>query len=675
MPTLLALVGFSTIPAPDSPFDPFILQADEPMCGICGYTGPERHGLLDRMMDAIVHRGPDSAGRFDSESIHLGNRRLKILDLHDGDQPIFNEDRSLALVYNGEIYNYVTLREELEARGHVFRTETDTEVIVHLYEDEGPACAARLNGMFAFALWDERRNRLVVARDPVGIKPLLYWWNGSELVFGSEAKSLLHHPSVSPKLDRAALHDLLNIRFVPHPRTLFRGIRQLAPGHLLIAEGDGSLRVESYHQWQFPGLAALDLDEAASGFLEHLTAATERQMVADVPLGLYLSGGLDSSSILAAACRSRPASSLKTYTLGFDEPTDENSEAALIAAHFGSDHHEHTLQARPLDLFPRVVYHAEMPKVNATQGYYLSRFARQNVAVALSGLGGDELFYGYELYRYLWPGRFLIDGPLSGAARLVAPVADLLARGLDRLGGLEAENPRRAVELAACGEDPLRYYLTLRNGWDLGAAGAPKIYDSEWQRSLEHSTRDSFEPFFDREDLPFPEQVQWAEFRAKMVDDFLFNEDRMSMANSLEVRVPMLDLEVVRFAFSLPFRIKHRNRQLKPVMKRALEPLLPESILTKRKWGFTFDPYEQYRKDLRDLCLRELTPEFLRQQGIFRAEFVRDVLTHRPTRKLHWHYFMLWQILGLKYWQELFLEGKSWEELEERVAFRHGKAA
>ena len=523
--------------------------------------------------------------------------------------------------------------------------------------------------MFAFALWDATRCRLVVARDPVGIKPLLYWSNGRELVFGSEAKSLLRHPSITPELDRAALHDLLNIRFVPHPRTLFQGILQLAPAHLLVVENDGSPRVERYTSWDFPGSADLSLDEAAEGFLDHLTAATRRQMIADVPLGLYLSGGLDSSSILASACRSRAPESLKTYTLGFDEPTDENQEASLIARHFGSEHHEHTLRARPLELFPRVVYHAEMPKVNATQGYYLSRFARQHVKVALSGLGGDELFYGYELYQYLWPGRFLIDGPMAGAARMLRPVADLLAVGLDRLGGLAAENPRRAVELAASGDDPLRYYLTLRNGWDLGGAGGPKIYDAGWRRSLEHSTRDSFEPFFDRPDLPFPEQVQWAEFRGKMVDDFLFNDDRMSMANSLEVRVPMLDLEMVRFAFSLPYRIKHADRKLKPVMKRALEPLLPETILSKRKWGFTFDPYEQFRKDLRGLCIRELTPEFLRAQGIFRPEFVRDVLEHRPTRKLHWHYFMLWQILGLKYWQELFLEGRSWQQLEERASF------
>lgn len=637
------------------------------MCGICGYTGRRHSGLLDRMMEAIFHRGPDSAGRYEKDGIHLGNRRLKILDLEGGDQPIQNEDRTVSLVYNGEIYNFQELRRSLEEEGHVFRTETDTEVIVHLYEQYGLQCTQHLNGMFAFALWDRPRRRLILARDPVGIKPLLYCWTGSELVFASEAKALIRHPSVSPRLDHQALHDLLNIRFVPGPRTLFRGIRQLPPGQLLVLEEGGEPREVRYHSWDFPGTSKWSMDEAAEAYLETLSTAVDRQMVADVPVGLYLSGGLDSSSILAAASQVREPSSLRTYTLGFDEPTDENEEARLVARHFGTEHHEHTLQARPLDLFPRVVYHAEMPKVNATQGYYLSRFARQHVKVALSGLGGDELFYGYELYQYLWPGAVLIDSPLARILRLGAPVADWVAQGFDRAVGLVGENPRRALELTACGDDPLRYYLTLRNGWDLGRAGPPKIYTDSWREGLEQDTRDSFEGFFDRRELPFPEQVQWAEFRAKMVDDFLLNEDRMSMASSLEVRVPMLDLEMIRFAFSLPYSIKHQGRELKPVMKKALKSRLPERILTKRKWGFTFDPYEQFNKDLRSLCRRELTPEFLDDQGIFHPEFVQNVLEHEPTPKLHWHYFMVWQILGLKFWQELFLENKPWQEIEHRV--------
>ena len=636
------------------------------MCGICGYTGHEIPNLLSRMNEAIRHRGPDSEGFYVGPGIHLGIRRLRILDLDAGDQPIYNEDGSIALVYNGEIYNHRELRRELEERGHRFKTQTDTEVIVHLYEEDGTMCARRLNGMFAFALYDSKKKRLLLARDPVGIKPLIYRWTGRTLVFASEAKSILLHPEVTAALDPQALHSLLNIRFVPGPRTLFHGIQQLPPGHGLVLEND-ELTQFRYHDWNYPGYSELSPQEAADAFLEKLSQAVDRQMVADVPLGIFLSGGLDSSSILTAATRARGRAGVSTYTLGFGEPTDELEDARSVATHFGSTHHETTLSARPLQLFPRIVYHAECPKVNATQGYYLSRFARSEVTVALSGMGGDELYFGYNIYRYLWPGRLLIDSPFARLLSIFSGAFDSLAGILDRLGGLRGENARRVVELMASAHDPSRYYLTLRNGWDLRQGAAARIYDEAWLSRIEGSTRDSFAPYFDRPELPLAEQIQWAEFRAKMVDDFLLNEDRMSMANSLEVRVPMLDLEMIRFAFSLSLKTKHQAGQLKPVMKRALRPVLPPRIMSKKKWGFTFDSYEQFRKDLRDLCERELNQSFIREQGIFRYDFIRRVLDQPASPLLRWHYFMLWQILGLKFWQEIFLEGTDWRIIEERI--------
>lgn len=645
------------------------------MCGICGYTGPSVPGLLSRMTDAVRHRGPDSEGRFETDAAHLGVRRLRILDVEGGDQPIFNEDRSVVLVYNGEIYNFASLRAELEERGHRFATRTDSEVVVHLYEEEGLGCARRLEGMFAFALYDLRRRRWLLARDPVGIKPLLYAWTGGRLVFASEAKAVLLHPAVSPALDPVALHDLLNVRFVAGPRTLFAGIHQLPPGHTLVLEDgeDGAApAVAAYHRFRLDGDADLSREDAADRFLDILTRAVERQRVADVPVGLFLSGGLDSSALLAAAARgSRPA--MRTFTLGFGEPTDELDDAAVAARRFGSDHRATTLEPRPLELLPRIVHHAEMPKVNALQGYCLSRFARREVTVALSGLGGDELFYGYELYRYLGPARLLVDGPLAGPLRRLAPAFDGLAAGLARIGGLRAETARRALDLAASAEDPLRYYLTLRNAWDLGGAdvgGGREIYAGAWRGMLDSSTRTSFAGLFDRPDLPFAEQVQWAELRGKMVDDFLLNEDRMSMANSLEVRVPLLDVEMVDFALSLPFRIKHEGRRLKPVMRRALAPILPSRLVDKRKRGFAFDSYALFRRELRERAARELTPGFLAEQGIFEPRFVQAILDHPPSPRLRWHYFLLWQILGLKLWQEIFLDGRSVDEVEARFSPR-----
>lgn len=637
------------------------------MCGICGYTGNEIPGLLGRMTEAIRHRGPDAAGTLEAPGIHLGVRRLRVLDIEGGDQPIYNEDGSVGVIFNGEIYNFRELRRQLEDKGHRFKTRTDTEVIVHLYEEHGTDCLGQLNGMFALALYDARRQRLLIARDPVGIKPLVYHWTGRSLIFGSEAKSLLHHPAVTAALDPDALHLLLNVRFVPAPRTLFRGIEQLPPGHFLTLER-GELKLQRYHTWDFAGAVRLSPAAAAEGFLHHLTRAVGRQLVADVPLGIFLSGGLDSSSILAGAVRSESRNGLRTFTLGFGEPTDEVEDAATVARHFRAPQRSTMLSPRPLELFPRIVYFAEAPKVNAAQGYYLSRFARQEVTVALSGLGGDELFLGYDIYRYLWPARLLIDSPASSLFALGSRPMDGLAAMLDGALGSRGENARRAVELLAAAKDPLRYYLTLRNGWDLGRRSAQRIYTEAWRRQVSLTTREAFLPFFDRPDLPFLEQVQWAEFRAKMVDDFLLNEDRMSMASSLEVRVPLLDLEMVNFAFSLPLDVKFEGRRLKPVMKRALRPLLPPAILSKRKWGFTFNPYEQFRKDLRDLCDRELDREFIECQGIFRYDFIRGILDRPPSPLLRWHYFMLWQILGLKFWGEIFLEGRSWQDVEERLA-------
>jgi asparagine synthase (glutamine-hydrolysing) len=634
------------------------------MCGICGYTGAEIPGLLGRMTERLRHRGPDSAGYLEADGVHLGARRLRVLDLETGDQPIHNEDGTVGVVFNGEIYNFAVLRAELERAGHRFRTRSDTEVLVHLYEEEGIAGLARLDGMFAAALYDRPRRRLVVARDPVGIKPLLFRWDGRVLVFASEAKSVLLHPAVAAELDPDALHLLLNVRFVPAPRTMFRGVEQLLPGHALVLE-EGGLRQEAFHRW--PDEPPLDCtsDEAADALLATLRGAVRRQLVADVPVGIFLSGGLDSSGVVAAAA-SGGAHDLRTFTLGFNEPTDELADAERVARHFGTRHSATVVDAQPLRLYPRVVYHAEQPKVNATQGFYLSRFARREVTVALSGLGGDELFLGYDIYRYLWPAE-LASGRGGAALGPAMAAARWLGRRLD--GGLRSEKARRGLHHLGAAADPLRTYLTLRNAWDLpGASLAGRLYTDGWRRRVQVSTAEAFAPLFDRPDLPVVTQVQRAELRGKLVDDFLLNEDRTSMASSLEVRVPFLDLEMVRFARRLPLSVAFEHHRLKAVLRRALAPLLPPETLRKPKWGFTFNPYEQFRATLRPLWARELSPAYLRAQGIVRPEFVAAVLAARPSPLLRWHYFLLWQLFGLKLWQELFLEGRAYEDLEERLA-------
>jgi asparagine synthase (glutamine-hydrolysing) len=636
------------------------------MCGICGYTGERFDGLLQRMCARLAHRGPDAEGHIEHNGAHLANRRLAVIDLEGGDQPMWSPDGRFGLVYNGEAYNFRALRDDLSRNGWVFRSESDTEVVLALLAMEGAGALRRLNGMFALALLDTREQTVLLARDPVGIKPLLYWHRDRTLVFGSEAKAILEHPDVRAELDPDALHLLLNVRFVPGPRTLFRGIRQLMPGTCMTVHLDtGECRTETFQSLELEHRERWTAPAAAERFLELLDTAVHRQRIADVPLGLYLSGGLDSSALLAGARHG--GGEVRTFTLGFNEPTDEVEDAARMAGHFGALHHAESLSPNPLALYPRVVYHAESPKVNAAQGYYLARFVRDHVTVALSGMGGDELFLGYDLYDYLWPGRLLCSG-IGSALGPLSGLFDAAAGGWDTLAGPAGENPRRGIELLASAGDPLRYYTTLRNGWDLRPGAADRIYSDGWRKKLQGSTREAFAPLFDRPDLPLPEQVQMAELRGKMVDDFLWNEDRMSMANSLEVRVPLLDLEMIRFALSLPLSVKFQNGLKKAVMKRALAPILPQDATRKRKWGFTFNPHLQFTKDLRSLAARELTEDFLKEQGIVRPGFVRTILHHRPTPKMRWHYFMLWQILGLKFWQEIFLEGRDWSTIEARLA-------
>lgn len=613
------------------------------------------------MLGQIAHRGPDAEGIFTNGQVNLGNRRLAIIDLDRGNQPIANETGDVLVVYNGEIYNFPELRRRLEAQGHRFQTHSDTEVLVHLYEEHGLDLAAELNGMFAFALWDQRQQRLVLVRDPVGIKPLCYWWDGRTLVFGSEVKALLKHPAVRARRDPDATHLLLNVRYVPAPRTLFQGVYKLLPGHLLVHER-GEVIVRRWWRWDTQPQQGVSADDWADQLRETLRQAVARQMISDVPLGTFLSGGLDSSTITALASQAG-GSTLKTFSLGFGEPSDELADARRIAQHFHTEHFEQSLDPQPLRLYPRIVYHVEEPKVNSPQGYYLAQLARQHVKVALSGLGGDELFVGYDLHRYLhWLQR---GGAVRGLSRLAGGAVALAAGALDRLCGLRFENFRRGMELVAHLHDGAACYGVLRNAWDLDDARLRRIYTPQMVRQVGLRTRDVFEPYF-AGSRDYVGSALWAEFNLKMVDDFLHNEDRVSMAHSLEVRVPLLDREVIELALQIPLSQRFRGGQNKALLKQAVGPLLPPETVAKRKWGFTFNPYYQFKKDLAAQARRVLTAEAIQRQGVFQPRFLQRILDHPPSRLLRWHYFVLWLALGLHYWDEIFLAGRQPEDFDDR---------
>jgi len=635
------------------------------VCGIAGFTGPPDPVVIRQMAQAIRHRGPDAEGFLETPDVSLASRRLAILDLGGGDQPVFNEDRTVAVVYNGEIYNAPRLRSELEKAGHRFSTRTDTEVLVHLYERDGLNFAREMSGMFAFALWDARRRRLVLGRDPLGIKPLFYARRGESLTFGSEVKAILARGDIPRRVDRQALHDLLNLRYVPGPSTLFEGISKLPPGSILLWEG-GAARILEYYRLPERIDRSLTLPRAAAEVRSHLLRAVEAHLLSDVEVGLYLSGGLDSGGILAVLAR-LGRSSLPAFTLGFRHPLDENARAARLAERFGARHRSAYIEARPLDLLEEVTWFVEEPRVNSLQGYLLAGLAAREVKVVLGGLGGDELFGGYELLDpILRFGSRRMHRRLGGLG--AALNGGLLA--LERLlGRLEWEEGRRGLQLLLARRDRARFYLILRNAWDLDRSLFERIYAPRYRRDGVRTTEELFAPHFGRSDLTFLEETLRAELRTKLVDDYLATEDRVSMARSLEVRVPLLDRELVEYALSIPGYLKApRSREKKLVYRSALSGLLPAEVLEARKTGFSFDPVAQFERDLRDRARAELTPSRLGALGYFEPRFLERILESRPHPRLRWHYFYLWTVLAFSVWHRIFIEEGNRDELPDHRA-------
>jgi asparagine synthase (glutamine-hydrolysing) len=620
------------------------------VCGIAGTFGFGDPELIRAMTDTIVHRGPDGDGFFVDDGICLGNRRLAILDVPGGGQPVTNEDGSVVAVYNGEIYNYPELRALVLERGHQLHTTCDTELLPHLYEDEGLGFLSRLNGIFSFALYDRSRRALFLVRDPLGVKPLVYAWRDGRLAFGSEAKAVLASGLLRAELDEASLHLAMNVRYVPGERTFFRGIHRLPPGHVLEVT-DGSVHHRPYAGIDWEPDESLSLNDWIEGIRHHYQAAVIRQLQSDVPVGVSLSGGIDSSSIVAMLSRGG-RHGIKTFSLGFGEPTDELADARFVADTYGTDHHEVVLREPVLKYLPDAIRHTEEPKVNSLQLYLLHRFIGEHVTVALSGLGGDELFAGYDIYGYLARTDRLRSGAGRTLTRVGAPALDWTARRGAALGRPPADLRVRQLEWLASADDGARHYLLLRNAWDFNPALARRVYTPDFLAHLQTTTRDEYDPYFDG-GSGLQGQVLRAEFATKMVADLLHNEDTMSMAHSVESRVPLLDLELVRFAARIPDR--HRfGSGMKGLLKQALRGILPDRVLDKRKWGFTFDPVEQFDKDLGTMARELLTPARLSLGGIFNPVFVQRVLAAKPHQRLRWHYFMLWQMIGVELWNETF---------------------
>ena len=624
------------------------------MCGIAGFADssttnfrtPEADfSLVHSMCEVIRHRGPDDEGVHVEPGVGLGMRRLSIIDLSTGHQPIHNEDQTVWVVFNGEIYNYRELRRELEAAGHRFYTSSDTETIVHAYEEWGEAAFARLRGMFGIGLWDRRTHTLLLARDRAGQKPVHYAMAGGRLFFGSEIKSLIAAGAVSREIDLGALDHYLSYLYAPRDRAIFKGVHKLPPGHYL-AWHDGRVEVRQY--WQIGNAEPFrgTSEEAARTLETVLADAVESHMVSDVPLGAFLSGGVDSSVVvgLMARASSRP---VKTFSIGFDDPQfDELEHARRVAAHFATEHHEFVVRPDGLSILDRLIGHFDEPFADssAIPTWYVSEIARRHVTVVLSGDGGDELFGGYD--RYLpHPRVAQFDSlPLPGKRQMAALVWPWLPHGV------RGKNFLRHVSRSDDGRylDAIAFFQSDEKD---------ALYTADVRRALSgQAAEERLARHFQRfASLPPHSRMMRFDFETYLPEDVLTKVDRMSMAHSIESRVPLLDNEVIEFASTLPASMKIVNGRRKHVLKEAARRLLPAEILDRKKQGFGVPLGVWFRGGLTDVFSDVLRSPLTRQRGYFEPAFVDRLVSEHLAGKRD-HTLRLWQLLVFELWHRQYID-------------------
>jgi asparagine synthase (glutamine-hydrolysing) len=618
------------------------------MCGIAGIFNLRGRGdvdrpLLRRMTEILGHRGPDGDGFHYAAGIGLGHRRLAIVDLATGDQPLFNEDGTVCVVFNGEIYNFQPLMAELTALGHMFRTRCDTEVIVHAWEEWGKACLDRFNGMFAFALWDSRCEKLFLARDRLGEKPLYYsFLPDGRLLFASELKSLLLCPQLDRRLDPHAIEEFFAYGYVPDPRSIYRGVHKLAPGHsLLLRRGEPPAEPRSYWDVCFVDGGSASKAEVEEELIARLRESVRMRMIADVPLGAFLSGGVDSSGVVAmmAGLKPKPVS---TFSIAFGAKSwDESAHAAAIARRYRTDHHVREVDPNSFDLLDRLatIYDEPFGDSSAIPTFRVCATARENVTVALSGDGGDEVFAGYRRYRWhCFEERVRravpmgLRRPLFGMLGALYPKLDWAPRPLRAKATLE-ELARNTVEayfssVSICSSALRRRLFASGFRAQLQGYDAVEVLRSHMRRC------DSEDPL---------SQVQYADFKTYLPGDILTKVDRASMASSLEVRVPLLDHTLVEWAATLPSGFKLHRREGKYVLKSALEPHVPKAILYRPKQGFAVPLAAWFRGPLRERLRERLNGPVLKGSGLFDMATIATLLDQHQSGERD-HSAVLWTL-------------------------------
>lgn len=639
------------------------------MCGIAGLmywdaARPVSGELLLRMTERITHRGPDGSGHYLSDGVGLGHRRLSIIDLATGDQPLGNEDGSIQVVFNGEIYNFRDVRRELEAHGHQFRTRSDTEIIVHGFEEWGEDCVTRFRGMFAFAVWDNRRRRLLLARDRLGVKPLYYALLPDGVVFGSEIKSLLEVPAVPREWDPEALDTYLTVGYIPAPRTIYRAVRKLDAAHTLTVEaGRASLR--PYWDLHFTGTGDPAGERAyLDGLDALLDESVKLRLISDVPLGAFLSGGIDSSAVVSTMVRTSETPVL-TVSVGFDAAGyDELDHACAVAAFLGCESKTEVVTPHVEDLLTRIAWHFDEPFADssAVPTYYVSRAAREHVTVALSGDGGDELWAGYARHR--------VDGAERRARGLLGP----LARPAGELAHILPLSMKGARSLRHLRHEPANAYA-LKHAYDyFGDALRHRCYAADYRAAVRGADPyATFRSLYARCESPDAlDRALYVDIKTYLVEDILTKVDRMSMAVSLEAREPLLDHKLLEYVATIPSSLKLRDGTSKYLLRQLLRDRLPPSIVNRQKHGFTVPIARWLTGPLRTIGHDLLFDGRLARRGIFNEPVLRQVWNeHRSGRRDHQH--RIWAVMMLELWFREFIDGAASPSAADLSA-RYGEA-
>ncbi|MEU6322696.1 asparagine synthase (glutamine-hydrolyzing) [Streptomyces sp. NPDC047009] len=621
------------------------------MCGVAGMvsTASPDPAAVRTMCDVLAHRGPDGEGFHTDDHVALGMRRLAVIDVSGGDQPVFNEDRSVIAVFNGEIYNFPELRRDLLSRGHRFRTNGDSECLVHLYEEHGEDLVHHLRGMFAFAVWDAGKGRLLLARDRVGKKPLYYRDAGGSLAFASELKALSAIAPGRGEVDPVALHHYLTYQYVPAPWSILRDVRKLPPGCLLTWQG-GRVQVRRYWELDFTPGAVTSEQEAAERARELLLEATAIRMLSERPLGAFLSGGIDSSAVVAAMARLSPKP-VKTFSIGFEDAQfDERAHARAVARQYGTDHHEFVVDASALEILPTLAWYFDEPFADssAIPSFYVAQLSRRHVTVALNGDGGDESFGGYARYAQMARmEKFRVHTSLR-------PAVKHMGRSLLAVAPACSKRRRAGRALTALSETPQRRYARLMSYF------MPEQKQDLYAEQLLEETAgiDSYElldqAFRGSRAVSRMNQLMDVDVNSYLPGDLLVKVDISTMANSLEARSPFLDHRLMEWAAGLPAELKVRGGTTKYLLKKALRDWLPHEVLYRPKQGFGVPMGHWLRTDLKDVAWDVLTDRTAVERGLFRPEAVRTLLKEHQAGEDHAR--RIWALMQFELWHRRFVD-------------------